>query len=190
MKHRSALHKHIQTNIVARIIYRIVCLILLTIGVAGSYVSIEQLQFTKKYLQRNSTAVATVRTVSQTADPLYPESDICRISYIFKVDNQKYISSSTNSLVASMKNCHLRPGDEIKVRYAEDDPTNNAYGDTTLERNQSLALGILATATSAIALGIGFIGLVAIHKAMASEQSSEVRTTKNYRRKPQMGQDQ
>lgn len=180
MKHHSAFHRHIRTNIVARIIYRLICLAMLAFGILGSYVAIEQLTQIGRYLSRDSVATAKVKNTREVHDSQYSEIKLCKISYEFTIDGKRYDNKLTANQIINTGNCTLSVGDQIKIRYEKARPTNTAYGDNTLERNREVELTIASVFISALLLGIGFIGLVAIHKALRDEKAGLREESKQY----------
>lgn len=171
MSKKSAIKRHVQTSIVARVVYRIICLVLIVAGLFGLNLAYDTGSVHNAYNRRNDKATATVTKWTKETDK-YGHED-CAIEYKFKVNGEEYTSNVVTNAIPTNYNCDLHQGDEITVRYEAARPTNNSYGDS--ERIQSLWLTstVVLTILSIIPLGVGFVGLVAIHKALKAEDALE-----------------
>ena len=164
MSKKSAIRHHVRTNPVARVFYRIICIILVIFGIFGLAVAFRASEYAIRYPLRDSEATAKVTGQTKTTDKYNYES--CLINYEFTVDSKKY---SSEGVQPNNYSCHVEPGDEITIRYQASNPSNNTYGDSEDDESLRAVVATSLTFASIIPLGIGFVGLVAIHKAMKEE---------------------
>lgn len=184
MSKKSAIRRHVQTNIFARIIYRLICIVLIAVGVFGLFMSFGASERSYLYSQRDRTTTATVtKQTSETDEYGY---EMCSITYNFELDGNTY---SYESVQPDNYNCQVQPNDRIEIRYQANHPANNAYGDNKQDEAMWTIVAVALTILGIIPLGIGFVGLVAIHKALQTEETelaeqAEARNRKrNYRRR-------
>ncbi len=164
MSKKSAIRHHVRTNPVARVVYRIICIILVIFGIFGLAVAFRASEYAIRYPLRDSEATAKVTGQTKTTDKYNYES--CLINYEFTVDGKKY---SSEGVQPNNYSCHVEPGDKITIRYQASNPSNNTYGDSEDDESLRAVVATSLTFASIIPLGIGFVGLVAIHKAMKEE---------------------
>ena len=169
MKNRTQrFNKYVRTNIVARLVYRFVCLALIAVGMAGVILMMSYIDRYNSYTKRTSSGNAKVVSVDRHSDSHY-EYDLCNVSYEFKVGDKKYSSYRSLEKWPKHDKCYFNSGDTIRINYEKDDPANNAYGDNSLDKDIVLSLAVAFTLIGLVPLGCGFIGLVAIHKAVREE---------------------
>ena len=164
MSKKSAIRHHVRTNPVVRVVYRIICIILVIFGIFGLAVAFRASEYAIRYPLRDSEATAKVTGQTKTTDKYNYES--CLINYEFTVDGKKY---SSEGVQPNNYSCHVEPGDEITIRYQASNPSNNTYGDSEDDESLRAVVATSLTFASIIPLGIGFVGLIAIHKAMKEE---------------------
>lgn len=175
MSKKSTIKQHVQTSIVARIIYRIICIALICIGLIGLFFTYSTFDKYTAYTKRTQTTTATVTNVSRQTDQDY-DYQMCGVSYKFKINDHEYTSDSSWETLPLGRNCQLSNNDKITVRYESTRPQNNAYGDNSLAREVNLYASIALVILSVAPLGVGFVGLVAIHKALKAENELETAT--------------
>lgn len=183
MSKKSAIRRHVQTNIVARIIYRLICVVLIIAGVFGLFMSFSASEQSYRYTLRNETATATVTKKTKETDEY--GYDTCLVTYSFTVDDAEY---SSEGVLPNNYSCKVDEGDPITIRYQSDQPLNNAYGDNKQAESVWTIIAIALVILGIIPLGVGFVGLIAIHKAMKAEdeieEAAEIRARKRaYRRR-------
>lgn len=166
------MRQHVRTSLVARIIYRIICIALLLAGVIGMIFTFSAGDKYHAYTKRSSTTIATITKITRDVDSEY-EYSTCAIEYEFTLGGKKYTSKTSWETLPTNSNCQLHVGDRVKVRYENNEPANNAYGDNRLSKELNLIATVVIAIGSILPLGFGFIGLVAIHKAMKQEDSVE-----------------
>ena len=171
MNRKSAIKKHVQTSLVARIIYRAICILLIAVSIVGIYFTATISEEYGSLRRRDKTITATITNRSKTTDQY--GYDNCAIGYKFTLDGRDYASTTGFMTQRSNYNCHVSDGQKVTVRYQHGNPTNNAYGDNEQDAQILLLLAVGLAALSVIPLGIGFVGLVAIHKAMQAEDEVE-----------------
>ena len=89
---KKKLQQHVRTSIVARTIYRIICVTLVVVGVFGLYQALTIADNYVAYTKRTTTAKATIRGVRRTTDRYGNES--CRVKYDFKLGDKEYSSKT------------------------------------------------------------------------------------------------
>lgn len=171
-KKESTMRQHVRTSLVARIIYRIICIALLAIGVVGMIFTFSTGDKYHAYTKRSDKATAIVTKITRDVDSEY-EYSTCAIEYEFEINGKKYTSQTSWESLPTNQKCNLHVGDTIKIRYQEAQPENNAYGDNRLSKDLNLTATIIIAIGSILPLGFGFIGLLAIHKAMQQEDNIE-----------------
>lgn len=168
-KRESSMRRHVRTNVVARIIYRIVCLALIIGGIGGLFMTTSAADYYHYYGKRTEKAVAEVTDIHNHNDPEYDDVQYCDIDYKFKVNNKEYTSKTSWELLPTQANCTLSKDSQITIRYQKGNPTNNAYGDNSQDKTLALMMVIALAIVGIVPLGIGFVGLIAIHKALKEE---------------------
>lgn len=164
--------QHVRTSLVARIIYRIFCIALLCAGLVGMVFTFNAGDKYHAYTRRINTTTAIITKWTRDIDSEYDYST-CAIEYEFKLNGKKYTSKTSWETLPTNSKCQLHVGDRIKIRYEEANPANNAYGDNRLSKDLNLAATVIIAVGSILPLGVGFIGLLAIHKAMKQEDDVE-----------------
>lgn len=168
MSKRSAIRNHVRTNLGARIVYRIICIALIALGIFGLCAAFVAGEYAIQYSLRDSETTATVTDKTSSTDKYGYET--CDIKYTFTVNDKQF---TTESVLSSNYNCQVDPDQQITIRYQANNPGNNAYGDNEDDENMRTVIATSLTLASMIPLGIGFVGLVAIHKAMQAEDEAE-----------------
>lgn len=189
MSKKSVIRRHVQTNIVARIIYRLICVVLIIAGAFGLFMSFSASEQSYRYTLRNETATATVTKKTKETDEY--GYDTCLVAYSFTVDDTEY---SSEGVLPNNYSCKVDEGDPITIRYQSDQPLNNAYGDNKQAESVWTIIAVALAILGIIPLGVGFVGLIAIHKAMKAEdeieEAAEIRARKRaYRRRLKKEQD-
>lgn len=186
MSKNSTIRRHVKTSIVARTIYRLVCFTLMVAGILGIYFTYTVIDRYFAYTVRNETTTATVTSIAEQMDEAY-NYNTCKIEYYFDVDDKEYTSSTSPEQLPTAVNCYLGEGEVINIRYETNNPANNAFGDNTFSKELILAASIALAILSILALGCGYIGLIAIHKAMKAEDDLEEEEAKRiYRRQTKL----
>ena len=164
MSKKSAIRRHVQTSIVARIIYRLICIILIVAGCFGLFMSFSASEQAYRYPRRDKITTAIVTKKTKEADKY--GYDNCLVSYKFTVDGQDY---ATEGVLPNNYSCNAEVDKEITIRYQADNPANNAYGDNEQAVAMWTIIAVVLAILGIIPLGVGFVGLVAIHKALREE---------------------
>ncbi|MDO4271652.1 MAG: DUF3592 domain-containing protein [Candidatus Saccharibacteria bacterium] len=186
MSKRAAIKRHVRTSIVARIIYRIACLALIVLGILGLFFTYSMADKTVAYMRRDKKTNATVVNNpmdNRKEDPAYDDYDMCDVKYEFEVNGKSYNNDNTWENLPNAANCHLTNGQSINIYYQNDNPNNNAYGDNSFSKELNLFATIVLAVLSILPLGFGFVGLVAIHKALIAEDELEEEEAKRYYRR-------
>lgn len=183
MNKKSAIRRHVQTNIVARIIYRLICIVLIAAGIFGLFMSFGASEQSYRYTLRDTTAEATVTKKTKETDEY--GYDTCLVTYSFEVDGTKY---SSEGVLPNNYSCSVSEGKPITIRYQASQPLNNSFGDNKQAESIWTILAVSLAILGIIPLGVGFVGLIAIHKAMKAEdeveEAAEARARKRaYRRR-------
>lgn len=171
MSKKSTIRRHVQTSVVARIIYRLICLALIVAGAFGLFMAFSAGDVYTAYTHRDSTATATVTKQTKSTDK-YGYDD-CTIEYKFAIDDKEYSSQTSWNILPNNYSCETKVDDQISIRYEAAHPTNNSYGDNEKTEALWLTSTIVMVILSVIPLGVGFVGLVAIHKALRAEDALE-----------------
>ncbi len=167
MKRNYNIKRHVQSNICARITYRLICTMLVVAGLFGAYYAFGVLEHYQGYLHRKSEATAYVTKLEVNGDPGYRNMHSCRAYYKFETpDHRNYEGVSMWLLPPDKADCGLKVGESVSVRYSAKHPTNNNVGDNTRDRNMLAYVSVSLMLLSAISLGIGAVGLMAIHRAV------------------------
>lgn len=178
MSKKAAIKRHVQSNIVARVIYRIICVGLIGVGLFGLFIAFIASEQVYRYDRRDEEAIAKVTSQVKETDEYGFET--CRLKYKFTIDGQEY---SSQGVIENNYNCQVAQGDEITIRYQEDSPSNNAYGDNEQDKDLWFIGASVVTFISILPLGFGFIGLLAIHKAIKAEDEVEETKAERARRR-------
>lgn len=174
MKQReSGFHRHVRTSLAARIVYRIICLVLIALGVWSLSMAMTSSDHYHSYASRDNKAVATVTKLESVKDDKYDDVMYCFVEYKFKVDDKEYSSKTAWRSLPSQLNCQLSKDATITIRYEKGNPANNAYNDNSQDREVAKLMTIAYLLVGIVSLGIGFIGLIAIRKAVRSELQGE-----------------
>lgn len=164
MSKRASISHHVRTSIVARVIFRLICLILIAVGLFGLFLTFLASETALQYNRRTDLGIAKVVEKNKEVDDFnYPA---CTLKYDFVIDENTYTSEST---IPRNYNCNVNVGEDIEIRYQADYPENNSYGDSEFGYTILNVATIAITVISIFPLGIGFIGLIAIHKALKTE---------------------
>lgn len=175
MSKKSTIKQHVQTSVAARVVYRIICSILMVAGLTGLVITyiLGGDRYTA-YTKRDQTAEAVVTKVNRTNDDDYDGYIACDLEYEFVINGHRYTNVHGWERTPLRANCPIGAGETITIRYQKNYPDNNSYGDNSLARSILLGYTIGMGLLSIIPLGVGFVGLVAIHKAMHPVDDSEV----------------
>ncbi len=169
----SRFHRHVRTSLAARIVYRVICLALIFFGVWGLFMASAASDHYRDYKGRNAKTVGEVTAITSEKDARYNDVEYCYVDYKFSVRNKEYTSKTAWRLLPTQMNCQLSKDATITIRYQKDNPANNSYNDNSQDREVAMLLAIGYALIGLVPLGIGFIGLVAIHKAVKSELQGE-----------------
>lgn len=185
---KKKLQQHVRTSIVARTIYRIICVTLVVVGVFGLYQALTIADNYVAYTKRTAATKATIRGVRRTTDRYGNES--CRVKYDFKLGDKEYSSKTGWQPAINYAGCYIKTADETAgqsqpgkyrevsqvkqatIRYDKLNPANNSYGDNQKDEEWLLFIAVTTAIISALPLGIGFVGLVAIHRALEIEEDA------------------
>lgn len=172
MSERSVIKEHVQTSLAARVVYRIICVVLIISGLFSLTIAYGLFDKYIAYTRRDRTTNGVVLSIDREEPDEYGYI-YCGVIYKFKVNGHEYSSATSLERIPLGRNCDLGEGDQIVIRYEDGHPANNAYGDNTLARDINRYFTITLTLLSILPLGTGFVGLVAIHKALRTENELE-----------------
>lgn len=185
MKRNYNIKRHVQSNICARITYRLICMMLVVAGVVGAYCAFGALEHFQNYSTRKSETTAYITKLEVKDDPSYRSMHSCRAYYKFEAANRRnYEGVSMWLLPPDKADCGLKVNESVPVRYNAKHPDNNNVGDNTHDRNVLAYISLSLMLLSAISFGVGAIGLIAIHRAVKQfdAEETELPTDKSKKR--------
>ena len=104
MNKKSAIRRHVQTNIVARIIYRLICIALIVAGIFGLFMSFSASEQSYRYTLRDETTTATVTKKTKETDEygyveviLYSEKEAGTYAFSLYVASSEDVEAATEN---------------------------------------------------------------------------------------------
>lgn len=191
MSYRNTIKKKLNSNLPARIIFRIVCGALIIAGLLLSYMGLRVVQRYQAYTARNSEATATIQRIEKATGNYAHKT--CKISYDFKLADrgaglqENYSSETSPERIATGASCYLYNGQRITISYDKNNPENNAFNDNAFSQTAILAVATSLLGNGMLALGMGWVGLKALKRSLREARDKVANEAKRYyRRSPKI----